>query len=78
MRQHVNAALEQAARDLGLPTAAAVVDLLEQLAEELGYIEALREGLLNRVRDMVARSSACAASAGSTRSAWKCSPRSAG
>ena len=55
MRQHVNAAMEQAARDLGLTDRAEVVDLLEKLAEELSYIEALREGLLNRVRDMVAR-----------------------
>ena len=53
MRQHVNAALEQAARDLGLDDRAAVVGLLETLAEELSYIEALREGLLNRVRELV-------------------------
>ena len=55
MRQHVNAAMEQVARDLRLPGRSAAVDLLEQLAHELSYIEALREGLLNRVVDMVAR-----------------------
>ncbi len=55
IRQHVNAAMEQAARDLGLTDGSDVVTLLEKLAEELSYIEALREGLLNRVRDLVAR-----------------------
>jgi hypothetical protein len=55
MRQHVNAAMEQAARDLGLADRSAVVGLLETLAEELSYIEALREGLLNRVGAMVGR-----------------------
>ncbi len=55
MRQYVNAAMEQVARDLGLPGRTAVVDLLERLAEELSFIEALREGLLNRVLDLVAR-----------------------
>jgi len=52
MRQHVNAALEQAATDLGVAGRGEVVALLEKLAEELAYIEALREGLLNRVSGM--------------------------
>ncbi len=55
MRQQVAAATEQAARELGLPDRGDVVRLLETLAEELSYIEALREGLLNRVNSMVAR-----------------------
>jgi hypothetical protein len=55
MRQQVNAALEQVAVDLGLADRSAVIGLLEALAEELSYIEALREGLLNRVYDTVAR-----------------------
>lgn len=55
MRQHVNAALDKAARDLGLAERGEVVGMLEQLAEELAYIELLREGLLNRVRDMTVR-----------------------
>lgn len=55
MRQQVTAATEQAAQALGLPGRADVVRLLEILAEELSYIEALREGLLNRVNSMVAR-----------------------
>ena len=54
-RQQVNAALEQAARDLGVADRSAVIDLLEALAEELSYIEALREGLLNRARDTAGR-----------------------
>ena len=55
MRQHVNAALEQAALDLGLTDRNDVVRLLETLADEFSYIEALREGLFNRVRAMMAR-----------------------
>jgi hypothetical protein len=55
MRQHVQAALAQAARDLGLPGPADILGVLAQLAEELAYIEALREGLLLRVRAVVAR-----------------------
>lgn len=55
MRQHVSAAMEQAALDLGLAGSDDVVRLLETLAEELSYIEALREGLLNRSRRMLAR-----------------------
>ena len=54
MRQHINDAMEQAARDLGLTERGDVVGLLETLADELSYIEALREGLLNRVRELVA------------------------
>jgi hypothetical protein len=55
MRQQVNAALERAAHDLGLSDRSQVLPLLEALAEELSYIEALREGLLQRVRDTVGR-----------------------
>ena len=54
MRQQINAALEQAASELGLNDRSEVVGLIEILAEELSYIEALREGLLNRVYDTVA------------------------
>jgi hypothetical protein len=53
MRQHVNAAMEQVARELGLADRSEVLGLLETLAEELSYIEALREGLLNRVRALL-------------------------
>lgn len=55
MRQLVNTALDQAAHDLGLSGRNGVVRLLETLAEELSYIEALREGLLNRVHSMTVR-----------------------
>jgi len=55
MRQQVNDALEQAACDLGLADRNEVVTRLETLAEEFSFIEALREGLLNRVRDMVSQ-----------------------
>jgi hypothetical protein len=54
MRRQVNAAMEQAAQDLGLPGGTAVLGLLEDLAEEMSYIEALRQGLLNRLRSTVA------------------------
>jgi hypothetical protein len=54
MRQHVNDAMEQAAHDLGLTQRSDVISLLETLAGELSYIEALREGLLNRVQELVA------------------------
>lgn len=53
MRQHVNAALDAVVRNLGLPHRMAVVDLLDRLADELGFIEALRDGLLNRTQAMM-------------------------
>jgi hypothetical protein len=49
LRQRVQKAFEQAARELELPDAPAVVALVENLANELSYIEALRDGLLRRV-----------------------------
>ena len=55
MRQHVNAAIDQAVQKLGLADRNEVMRLLETLADELSYIEALREGLLNRVRNMMAK-----------------------
>jgi hypothetical protein len=55
VRQHVNEAMEKAARELGLDGREQVLGLLATLAEELSYIEALREGLFYRVRDTVGR-----------------------
>lgn len=55
MRQRVQAAFEQAARELELPNAQAVIALVENLASELAYIEALRDGLLRRVQLMARR-----------------------
>ncbi len=54
MRRQVNAAMEQAAGELGVPGRAAVLSLLEDLAEELSYIEALRVGLRERMRRTIA------------------------
>lgn len=55
LRQRVQQAFEQAARALGLPDARAVIALVENLASELSYIEALRDGLLRRVQLMARR-----------------------
>ena len=55
MRARVQTAFEQAARALGLPGPADVVALMESLAEELSYIEALREMLLRRVTRLATR-----------------------
>jgi hypothetical protein len=55
LRQQVHAAFEQAAGTLGLPSAADVISKLQELAHELAYIEALRDGLLRRVQAMVGR-----------------------
>lgn len=55
MRTQVQKAMDEAATRLGLEDSTQVVAALETLAEELGYIEALRERLLVRVRDMSAR-----------------------
>lgn len=54
LRQRVQRAFEQAALALALPDARAVVALVENLAEELSYIEALRDLLLRRVEVMIA------------------------
>jgi hypothetical protein len=55
LRAQVQRAFEEAAKTLGLPDAEAVLQVVEGLAEELAYIEALREGLLGRVQAMCAR-----------------------
>ncbi len=49
LRRNVQAVISRAAVELGLPSAADVTRLLEDLAEELAYIEALRDRLLRRV-----------------------------
>jgi hypothetical protein len=53
MRRKVQDALDHAASSLGLPNAEAVVELLEDLAHELAFIEALRARLFHRVQAMV-------------------------
>jgi hypothetical protein len=55
LRAAVQAAFERAASELGLPNAQAVVELVADVAGELSFIEALRDGLLGRVRAMVLR-----------------------
>lgn len=55
LRQQVHAAFEQAASALGLASAGEVIGKLQALADELAYIEALRDGLLRRVQAMVGR-----------------------
>jgi hypothetical protein len=55
LRQRVQVAFERAAQELGLPGSEAVLGLVEELAGELAYIEALRERLLRPVQAMVAR-----------------------
>ncbi len=52
MRRQVQQAMERAAQDLGLENQEAVVRLLEDLAHELAFVEALRERFLNRVQSM--------------------------
>jgi hypothetical protein len=51
-RQQVQQAFVKAAESLGVPTSDAVVRMVEELAHELAYIEALRDRLLNRVKMM--------------------------
>ncbi len=51
-RQMVQTAFAKAAQALGLPDKQAVIDLAEELAQELAYIEALRDRLLRRVKAM--------------------------
>jgi hypothetical protein len=53
VRRQVQDALDHAASALGLPNREAVVELLEDLAHELAFIEALRDRLLHRVQTMV-------------------------
>ncbi len=55
LRAAVQTAFERAAAELALPGAAEVVQLVEELADELSYIEALRETLLLRVQSMCGR-----------------------
>jgi len=51
-RQQVQEAFAKAANTLGLPSREAVIQLVQELAHELAYIEALRDRLLRRVRAM--------------------------
>jgi hypothetical protein len=51
-RQQVQLAFTKAAETLGLPDREAVVHQVEELAQELAYIEALRDRLLRRVKVM--------------------------
>ena len=53
VRRQVQDALDHAAAALGLPGREAVIELLEDLAHELAFIEALRDRLLHRVQSMV-------------------------
>ena len=55
MRGRVQRAFEQAASALDLPGSQAVTQVVEEIAEELSFIEALREELLARVRVMALR-----------------------
>ena len=55
LRQQVQHAFERAAAELGLPDANAVLPLVEELAGEHAYIEALRDRLLRPIQVMVAR-----------------------
>jgi len=54
-RRQVQQAFRKAAMTLGLANTNAVVDVVEQLAEELSYIEALRDRLLRRVETLCRR-----------------------
>jgi len=51
-KQQVQQAFAKATETLGLPSREAVIQLVEELARELAYIEALRDRLLRRVRAM--------------------------
>jgi len=50
--RQIHAASQRAARELGLPSGAAVADLIEAMARELAFIEALRERLHARLTAM--------------------------
>jgi hypothetical protein len=54
LRAKLNEAFTRAARSLQVPNGAAVVTLLERVADEMAYIEALRELLLQRVQRLAA------------------------
>ena len=53
MRSHLNQAIGAAAEALDVNGPAQVIDLIAAMADELAYIEALRETLLQRVEAMV-------------------------
>lgn len=55
LRTQVHAALSKAALELELPGAEAVLNLMEALAGELAYIEALRDRLLGRMMRVFAK-----------------------
>lgn len=55
IRPRVQQALRQAASELGVSSGPAVAALLEELAGEIAYIEALRERLLGRVQTLSRR-----------------------
>ena len=55
LRIQVQAALDAAARELGLSHPDQVLRMLEELGEELGYIEALRDRLLGRLTATVGK-----------------------
>lgn len=55
MRARVQRAFEQAASALDLPNAQAVMHVVETIAEELSFIEALRDELLSRAQTMALR-----------------------
>jgi hypothetical protein len=54
-RQLVQQAFAKAAEELGLPDREAVVALVEDMAKELAYVEALRSRLLRRINGMVTK-----------------------
>ena len=55
IRQQVQEALRRAAAELGVQGGPAVAALIEQLAGEIAYIEALRERLLVRIQTILRR-----------------------
>ncbi|MDR3536905.1 MAG: hypothetical protein P4L71_10440 [Acetobacteraceae bacterium] len=55
VRTALNDALARAAEALGLPNGEAVLGKIEDLAQELAYIEALRDRLLGRVQAMAVK-----------------------
>ena len=54
-RQQVQQAFDKAADELGLASREAVIQLVAELAQELAYIEALRDRLLRRVQSMMGK-----------------------
>jgi hypothetical protein len=55
LRAGVQRAFEEAAKALELTGPQAVIELVGEIADELSYIEALRDGFLRRVQALVAR-----------------------